>query len=184
MVDGPPNLDTALTWVFAHGSLMFRPDFAHADRRAARILGYARRFGQPSVRNWGRPGHPAPTCSLVPGPSVDGVAFGIAEGKRAAVLERLRNREGFEPLEVRARVDGCDVRALTWTMSNPWAHHSVEQLVSAAVRNIRAGGGPYGNAWNYLDGVRRALDRMGARDDLVETYHDALTATLDSRETP
>lgn len=180
----PRSLDPTLTWVFAHGSLMFRPGFEYTDRRAARILGYARRFGQPSVRNWGRPEHPAPTCSLVPGRAVDGVAFGITEDRRAAILKALRSREDREPTEVRAQIDGHAARVLTWTMSNPWAGHSVAELVSAAVLNIRRGGGPFGDAWNYLDGVRRSLDRLGRRDRIVEDYHAALTVALRNRADP
>lgn len=165
-------------WVFAHGSLMFQPHFEHVERRPARVAGYQRRFGQPSGRNWGRPEYPAPTCSLVPGSAVDGVAFGIAPEKRETILRSIRNREAREPIEVRAETEGGAVEVLTWTMDCTWAEHSVEELVSAALINIERGGGPFGDAWSYLDGVKRSLDALGVQDGLVFSYHAALTAAL------
>ncbi|MDX2225068.1 MAG: gamma-glutamylcyclotransferase, partial [Rhodospirillaceae bacterium] len=39
---GDPPLDPAAPWVFAYGSLMWRPGFAPAEIRAAKLEGYHR----------------------------------------------------------------------------------------------------------------------------------------------
>ncbi len=159
-----------LRWVFGHGSVMFRPGFAHAARVKATVPGWERRFGQPSIRNWGSPGAPAPTCSLVPGEEVVGVAFGVEPQDLPTVLGALLEREAQDPIEVRMDVDGVAFDAFTWPMSSAWAHLDPEQLAQAALENVSAGGGPAGHAIDYLRGVAGALDQIGAVDRLTGAY--------------
>lgn len=165
-----------LMWIFGHGSLMFRPAFVFARSVAVRVAGWERRFGQPSVRNWGRPGAPAPTSSLVPGSHVDGVAFGVAE--RDAVLARLMKREASDPIGVVGVIDGRQTEMLTWPMQSTWADLGVGDLVDRAESSIRAGGGPSGDAWAYVSGVRSAMDERRIHDPLVSDYQGALAARL------
>lgn len=165
-----------LTWVFGHGSLMFSPGFGHRQDLPARLHGWERRFGQPSVRNWGRPGSPAPTCSLTRGSHCDGVAYGIGPGDRARVIEQLTRREAGDPLVVRVSIGMGDVDAYTWPMGSAWNDHSVERLVEAALVNIAAGGGPSGDALDYVRGVEGALAERGLTDALVTEYHRSLEA--------
>ncbi|MEL6794637.1 MAG: gamma-glutamylcyclotransferase, partial [Pseudomonadota bacterium] len=44
MTDAPSDL-----WVFAYGSLMWKPGFDYVERRRARMPGYVRRFCLDSV---------------------------------------------------------------------------------------------------------------------------------------
>ena len=163
-----------LTWIFGHGSLMFAPGFAHEEARHGRAHGWERRFGQPSVRNWGRPGSPAPTCSLTRGSYCDGIAFGIGPGDRGSVLEQLIKREAGDPLIIPVDIGPGDVDAYTWVMGSAWNDRGVSRLVEAAMINISTGGGPQGDAWDYVSGVERALSDWGLNDPLVTEYHRAL----------
>ena len=160
---------------------MFRPNFLFVEQHSVRVEGFSRRFGQPSTRNWGRPEHPAPTCSLIPGGAVDGVVFGVSDHHKEAVLRELRRREAQDPIELHVSIDGDEVTALTWTMNNPWAERSIEALVSAAVANVSHGGGPFGNAWDYVDGVKCALEQRGLYDPFVHEYHTALFEALEGK---
>ena len=50
----------------------------------------------------------------------------------------------------------------------------MSRLVEAAMINISTGGGPQGDAWDYVSGVERALSDWGLNDPLVTEYHRAL----------
>ena len=168
----------ALTWFFAHGSLMFSPGFHPEVTMPARAVGWERRFGQPSVRNWGRPGTPAPTCSLAPGEGCAGLAFGVGGSAAADVMRSLVAREAFEPITVTIELEAGDATAFTWRMGSEWNAATIDELVDAAVRNVEAGGGPRGDAWDYVHGVARALERHEAEDAGVTRYHQALAGRL------
>lgn len=147
---------------------MFSPGFAARVAVPGRVAGWERRFGHPSVRNWGVPDAPAPTSCLVPGEMVDGVVYGV-DGEWAGTVERgLVIREAAEPIEVEVVVDGGVVPALTWPMGTAWADLGPEALAEKAARNVAAGGGPSGDALEYLVGVARALD--GRHDPVVSRY--------------
>ena len=171
---------SSLTWIFGHGSLMFDPGFECEVEVPGRAHGWERRFGQPSVRNWGRLGTPAPTCSLAPGPHCDGVVFGVGAGRRASVIRSLIDREASEPTTVTVSISGGDVNAHTWVMGSDWSGSTIDELVTAAVHNIASGGGPSGDAWEYVGGVANALERHALHDPLVSTYRDALYLRLGS----
>ncbi len=165
-------------WIFGHGSIMFEPRFEYALRRHGVVQGWERRLGQPSVRNWGRPSHPAPTSCLVPGEAVTGIAFGIERHRWQSVFGKVMEREAQEPVECTVHIGGTARNALTWPMSAVWAEHPMEALVEAGKANVLAGGGPHGHALDYAGGLRRALKELGTQDPLVARYHDTLRSVL------
>jgi len=157
------------TWVFGHGSLMFRPGFDSADVRWGRVDGLERRFGHPSIRNWGTPAAPAPTCCLIPGSSVDGLVFRLGSAADA-ILERIRLRESGTPAVVEVSVEGRRIRAFTWTMDGRWAGSSPDALARHASVNVARGGGPSGDAADYLRGVAGALEEGPGLDPATAAY--------------
>ncbi len=163
-----------VSWVFAHGSLMFDSGFEPAAIMPGRVWGWERRFGQPSVRNWGTSEAPAPTSSLSRGSHCDGLLLGIPHGDGGSVLRRIVAREANEPVSVTVSTELGDAEAFTWLMSDAWASLSVEELACHGVVNVAAGGGPRGDAWQYVSGVREALSAHGLDDGLVTWYADTL----------
>ncbi len=158
-------------WIFTHGSLMARPPFDVRERAPGQLDGWRRTFGHPSVRNWGRHGHAAPTCSLVAGGSVAGVAYRVD----TEVVQLVRAREASEPVCVVARIPGARVDALTWPMTSTWSHWSPGRLAEAARVNVTSGGGPLGDALDYVAIVSASLREHGLVDPLVAAYRDALS---------
>ncbi len=161
--------------IFAHGSLVFRPGPLPGAGRPAVVDGWSRRLFHPSVRNWGRPGWPAPTACLVPGGDVVGRLFEIPD-PAGEVLAALVHREASHPIEVTAATAAGTLRAFTWTMSDRWSGRTPTDLVDAAVENVRRGGGPSGDARAYADGIARVLGPDG--DPLLTAYRAALDAAL------
>ncbi len=162
-----------VTWVFTHGSLMIEPPFPVVRSEPAVVEGWRRSFGHPSVRNWGNTDAPAPTSALVSGGSVSGIAHLVADD----VIRQVVAREASDPLEVTPRIGHGRVPAQTWLMSDHWAHLPASRLAEAALRNVAAGGGPLGNALDYLDLVHRALALHGISDEPVDRYLDACRST-------
>lgn len=80
-------------WIFAYGSLMWRPDFPFVERVRARLTGYSRRFCVTSVHHRGSPARPGLVLGLDRGGVCDGVAYRVSSADRAGVLGYLRARE-------------------------------------------------------------------------------------------
>ena len=156
---------------------MFRRGFDVVEERRGVVEGVRRVFGQPSVRNWGTADCPAPTASLVPGGEVWGLALRIDPSTPDA-LDVLVAREASPPEVVVVETPAGSVRAFVWRMGSAWADWDVPRLVEAAVANVTCGGGPHGDAWDYVDGMVRAMRLHGLEDHLVYAYHRALAAAL------
>ena len=105
-------------WVFGYGSLVWRPDFPHLERRVGHIGGWRRRLWQGSPDHRGQPHAPGRVATLVTEPEAVcwGVAYRVAEADWSTVVDRLDAREsgGFERHEVRVALrepSGTHVRA-------------------------------------------------------------------------
>lgn len=90
MSSGVPEGDK---WVFGYGSLMWRPGFPYAERRAARLQGRRRAFCIYSVHHRGTYERPGLVLGLAAGGSVRGAAYRVADGDWQAVYDYLRERE-------------------------------------------------------------------------------------------
>ena len=80
-------------WVFGYGSLMWRPQFAYAERKHARLEGFARAFCIYSVHHRGTPERPGLVLGLAPGAGVRGVGYRVEEAEWARTYAYLLDRE-------------------------------------------------------------------------------------------
>jgi hypothetical protein len=81
----------ATVWIFAYGSLIFRPGFAFTERRRAFVRGFARRFWQASPDHRGVPDAPGRVVTLVPAETATcgGCAYTVPAAHAAEVLDAL-----------------------------------------------------------------------------------------------
>ena len=168
-----------MRWVFAYGSLVFRPGFSYVRREVACIEGFERRFYQGSTDHRGTPEAPGRVVTLVPsaGARCWGVAFGLSVGSVDAVLGRLdfRERGGYARLEL--PLHGRNGEQLSTSglvyVANPdnpeWLG---EAPYEAMARQVRYSVGPSGRNCDYVLGLARALDEMGIDDPHVFTLAD------------
>ncbi|MCW6511375.1 gamma-glutamylcyclotransferase [Lichenifustis flavocetrariae] len=80
-------------WIFAYGSLMWRPDFTFVERQRAELSGYHRALCIWSHHYRGTVAKPGLVFGLDRGGSCIGVAFQIAPEAAAETLDAVRRRE-------------------------------------------------------------------------------------------
>ncbi|CAN7508643.1 gamma-glutamylcyclotransferase [Rhizobium sp. LjRoot30] len=80
-------------WVFAYGSLIWKPEFEAVEKVRATAFGWHRSFCL-ELRRWrGSPQQPGLMMALERGGQCDGVIYRLPEGNRLAQIERLLRRE-------------------------------------------------------------------------------------------
>ncbi|MDH5750802.1 MAG: gamma-glutamylcyclotransferase [Deltaproteobacteria bacterium] len=83
-----------MNWVFGYGSLMWRPGFRPAERRAALLDGYHRNFCRMSFRHRGTPEIPGLIIGLKEGGQCLGIAYRIPDETLEESMAYLDAREG------------------------------------------------------------------------------------------
>ncbi|HEX4512687.1 MAG TPA: gamma-glutamylcyclotransferase [Polyangiaceae bacterium] len=162
-------------WLFAYGSLIFRPDFPWVERRRAFIHGWARRFWQGSPDHRGVPEAPGRVVTLVAADGFcGGCAYRIDPNGAGAILGALDAREqaGFE----RTNVELFDApggasfgTAITWIAARGNAHFLGPLPDAEIAAMIRTRSGPSGANADYVLRLRDALRSLDIVDDHVET---------------
>lgn len=162
-------------WVFAYGSLVFRPGFAFVERRRAHVKGWTRRFWQGSPDHRGVPEAPGRVVTLVADTNATcgGCAYRIAPETATEVFAQLDQREiaGFDR-RVLAMFDPLDAapfaEGTTWIASRENAHflgELAEEAIAGVVRDRR---GPSGSNADYVLRLREALRSLDIEDPHVE----------------
>lgn len=169
-------------YVFAYGSLLFRPDFAHESApRVAHVDGYARRFAQGSPDHRGTPERPGRVVTLVrdPGGRCEGALYEVREENRDSVLAYLDHRErgGYERAVVRATLrEGAErYEAVTW-IAGPENPHWLGDAddVERVAAHAHECEGPSGRNADYVRKLDAVLRELRVHDAHVRAVADAL----------
>ena len=160
-------------WIFGYGSLVWRPDFDHAERQAGYISGWSRRFWQGSTDHRGVPGAPGRVVTLIKNPTDRcwGMAYRISADTANEVLEALDFREkgGYERLDTTVVLaDSCRrVSALVYRATEQNPEFLGPAPLDVMVRQILMASGPSGQNREYLLRLADALMAMGQDDPHV-----------------
>ncbi|HMN37758.1 MAG TPA: gamma-glutamylcyclotransferase [Hyphomicrobium sp.] len=170
MGDSAPGL-----WVFAYGSLMWRPDFPFSEVHAGRLDGWHRSFCIVSRHYRGTDERPGLVLGLDRGGSCHGRVFKVGEADADGVLHYLRRREQISGVYREAHVNVrvvCEphrqVRALTFLAER--AHPSyVRGLSLRQQANILASAaGKTGTNLHYLVSTLHELRSFGICEPELE----------------
>lgn len=174
--DPAPMLDRALhewggrddLWIFGYGSLIWRPDFAYAERRAATVHGWHRALKMWSRVNRGTPECPGLVFGMLSGGSCRGMVFRVEHSHARQVMVNLWQREMvlgvYDPRWLNCRTPQGAVRALAFTLSRKSPSHT-GVLADEEYRRIFAqASGIYGTTRDYAEATHAELQRMGIHD--------------------
>lgn len=171
-------------WIFAYGSLMWRPGFDVAELSPADLDGYHRALCIESHRHRGTPERPGLVLGLDVGGSCRGVAFRVEACKTAGTLDYLRERElvthvYLEKLLTVKLDDGRLVPAIAYVVDRDHPQYvgllSPEETLSRVAGSVGlAGPNP-----DYVVNTARELERLGVVDPTLSWLASALTASTD-----
>ena len=163
------TMDTEDLWIFAYGSLMWRPDFAYEERVRARLYGYHRALCIYSHHHRGTAERPGLVLGLDRGGSCVGLCFRIAADARAATLEAVRARELISGVyaEIAAPVrlaDGRRPAALAYVAERDHEQYAGALDTAEVARLVAQGHGRYGANVDYVRNTQAHLAEMGLHD--------------------
>jgi glutathione-specific gamma-glutamylcyclotransferase len=166
-------------WIFAYGSLVFRPSFPYLERRAAWVSGHARRFWQGSPDHRGTPEAPGRVATLVPleGEACGGCAYRIDPSGSDEILAALDHREqaGFDRI-VLVLLDSARgepfAEALTYVARQDNPHFLGPLDERAIALHVASSHGPSGANREYVLRLHAALRELAIADPHVDaTVH-------------
>lgn len=171
-------------YVFAYGSLIWRPGFDHQGAEPALLRGYHRRFCLWSRMYRGTPEVPGLVLGLDRGGACRGVAFRVAPMQAAAVLEYLDAREnpnGFYVYERRLLplnlASGRQVRGIAYVADRRHPSYA-RPCEDSTVAAIARGHGQAGPNREYLLNTAAHLRAMGLPDRRLERLARLVEARL------
>jgi cation transport protein ChaC len=174
-------------WVFAYGSLMWNPGFAHDAAEPALLRGWHRSFCIYSHRYRGTPERPGLVLGLDRGGACRGVALRIPAAATEAAMSYLWEREmvggvyDFRPVRVRGASGAVDAHA--FTVRRCHAGYAGRLSTEETARLILQGIGGRGHCREYLANTVRQLECLGLIDGPLHKLEERVKA-LAAREPP
>ncbi|MFN3624258.1 MAG: gamma-glutamylcyclotransferase [Hyphomicrobium sp.] len=162
-------------WVFAYGSLMWRPGFEAEETHHARLIGWRRSFCIYSRFHRGSPRRPGLVLGLDRGGACEGLAFRVSAQKAHETLRYLREREQVgsvyrEALVPVTLLSGSreEVMALAFLVERSHPSYAGRLSLAEQAHFVRGGCGKSGNNVDYLASTLAHLKQLGIRERELE----------------
>lgn len=170
-------------WVFAYGSLMWRPGFPFQEMQPAIVRGYHRAACILSVRYRGTPETPGLVMGLDRGGACRGRAYRVAGADRKEAVEYLDQRELVTGVYKRRNLacrldDGRAVRAYGFVADPAHPQYAGRYTTAEKVAVIRQGIGREGRSRDYIANTLAQLEELGIHDGQLS----ALLRVVDHEE--
>lgn len=168
-------------WIFAYGSLIWRPAFEYDRSCKAALRGWRRRFWQASPDHRGVPAAPGRVVTLVADPQATcwGVAFLPRAERWADIIVELdlRERNGYARVDVELELeDGSRKPGITYVAGPDNPSFVGPAPLDGMVRQIASAVGPSGPNLEYVLRLAETLERLGIHDEEVHALRGALDA--------
>jgi cation transport protein ChaC len=157
-------------WLFAAGSLIWKPEFDFIESRPAVLHGYRRSFCLRITRWRGTPEVPGLMMGISPGGSCHGVAFRLPDGDLTGRLVRLLRREisykppANQPGWHEVESGGEKYRALAFTTDPASAAYAPGIPDEEVAQILARAAGHWGSGAEYLYNTVSHLEALGIHD--------------------
>ena len=158
-------------WVFAYGSLIWRPGFAYGERVRGRLDGYRRSFCMESIHYRGTEAAPGLVLALDPQPDAccEGMALRVPAAEAADVLAYLRERELISYAYVEEWLDltlddGRVVQAVAYVINKANRQYCGDLDRATQAKIIARAHGSAGPNADYLFTTVAHLEQIGCPD--------------------
>jgi cation transport protein ChaC len=169
---------TAGVWIFAYGSLMWRPGFAFAEAAPARLHGYHRSLCVYSWVHRGTPEQPGLVLGLDRGGSCRGRAFRVGAKQEAEILAYLDGRELVTHVYRRKRlpvtIGGRRLPAWAYVVRRDHPQYAGQLAPGRLLDLVQRGVGRSGHCRDYLLSTVGHLEAMGIVDGPLHALAQAL----------
>jgi len=163
--------------------LMWRPGFAHAERRPALLVGAHRALCIYSWVHRGSRARPGLVLGLDHGGSCRGVAYRVEGGRRKEVLAYLRERElvtavyreSWRPVRLLGEKPRR-VTALAYLADRTHVQYAGRLAAEAVLAQVEGARGHSGDNAGYVIATARHLSELGIRDAALERLAEQLAS--------
>lgn len=175
-------------WLFAYGSLIWKPEFPHLEERLATARGWQRSFCIRLKRWRGTSDCPGLMMALDRGGECRGVALRLSDASAAESIGKYVRRElsakppSQVPRWIAAETTEGPVQAIA-IVSNPDGQNYVGNLpIEEAAQTLSKACGHWGSGAEYLRNTVIHLEKRGIRDEylwrLQELVADRIASTF------
>ena len=181
-----PNLVHAAEdlWVFAYGSLMWRPDFPFVERVESRLVGAHRALCVYSFVHRGTPERPGLVLGLDRGGTCRGIAYLVPAAERASTIAYLRAREqvtsvyreSMRPVWLKQEPERR-VSALCYMVDRGHVQYAGRLTLEQQLHHVRQGHGQSGANRDYVIATVGALEELGYRETALHLLAQRLAGT-------
>ena len=155
-------------WIFAYGSIMWNPGFAHREVHHALLRGYHRSFCVCSIHYRGTAERPGLVFGLDRGGACRGRVFRVAAAAAAGVLAALDARENVYDVYLRRTLRVVTpegpVFAESYVVDREGPQYAGKLPPERILPMLRDGRGVGGTGVEYLENTVRHLDELGIPD--------------------
>jgi cation transport protein ChaC len=157
-------------WVFAYGSLMWRPGFAALERVQARLIGAHRALCVWSHVHRGTPERPGLVLGLDHGGMCRGIAYRVAASDRETTLAYLRAREQVTMVyrecvrPILLAHPERRVHAVCYMVDRSHPQYAGRLNLAEQLHHVRQGHGVSGQNRDYVLAAVKELEALGCRD--------------------
>ena len=160
-------------WLFAYGSLIWRPECSAAERRRARVHGYHRGLYLWSHEHRGTPERPGLVFGLDRGGSCAGFAYRLPQEDLENSLLALWKREmpypSYRPHWLNCRLeDGTKVQALGFVLERHLPSYAGNLPDNLLTQILDSASGRFGSTRDYVEQTVSALRNHAMPDKNLE----------------
>lgn len=171
-------------FVFAYGSLIWKPGFTYLSARPATIHGYHRDFCIHSVVHRGTPQRSGLVLGLAPGGACKGMVFEVAAAQADRVIAALDARElvtsVYKVAALPVWLGDLRIRARAYVSDTAHPQYAGRLSIAQMAERICGAVGNQGPNEDYLVNSVSALREIGLRDQRLEALYREVVRRSDN----